>query len=128
MQRGGRELLAARGGPMQLSAHTAFTHYIIEQTSAICNFFTDWLFSNKICRASSMKDLYNILKCFLPALIPFNVNRKVDVLRKSGTASLSLLHSFLSLFLFESSTSHISMFKKNPNHLFLCGSWFIEED
>ena len=37
----GGELLAARGGSMQLGDHIACARYVIEQTFAVCNFFTN---------------------------------------------------------------------------------------
>ena len=56
---------------MQLVAHIAYARYIIEQTFAVCNFFTNWLFSKNILRAAWMEDLYNLLKKILPAAILF---------------------------------------------------------
>ena len=58
---------------MQLCARIACARCIIEQTLAVHNFFTNWLFSRKICGAARMGDLYNILKYCTPAAIPFNI-------------------------------------------------------
>ena len=58
---------------MQLGALIACARYIIQQTLAICNFFTNWQFftTTKNCKAAWTEDLYNILKYFFPAVIPF---------------------------------------------------------
>ena len=78
VRRGGSGAAGRRSGSMQLGAHTACARYIIERTLAVRNFFTNGLFSNKICRAAWMKDLYNILKFFFPAAIPSKVKSKLN--------------------------------------------------
>ena len=66
---------------MQLGAHIACARYIIEQALAVCDFFTNWLFSRKICRVAWMEDLNNILKYFLSAASPFKASTSLETHR-----------------------------------------------